>query len=88
MLISIQCMTSAAIGYPASLQATTVKTNVFNLYAYLNKNVPILISKVTGPSVQATIVASRKQANNLYLRRRRYVCEETNEGSNSFSVQP
>ena len=42
----------------------------------------MLISKVTGPSVQATIVASRKQANNLYLRRRRYVCEEKNEGSN------
>ena len=48
----------------------------------------MLISKVTGPSVQATIVASKKQANNLYLRRRRYVCEQTNEGSNLLSVQP
>ena len=32
---------------------------------------PMLISNVTGPSVQATNVASKKQANNLYFRRRR-----------------
>ena len=63
-------------------------TNLFNLHVYLNRDVPMLISNVTGPSVQATMVASRKQANNLYLRRRRYVCEETNESSNLLSVQP
>ena len=36
----------------------------------------MLISKVTGPSVHATIEASKKQANNLYFLRRRYLCEK------------
>lgn len=36
----------------------------------------MLISKVTCPSVHATIEASKKHANNLYFLRRRYLCEK------------
>lgn len=52
---------------------------------YHKWTLPMLISKVTCPSVHATIEASKKQANNLYFLRRRYLCEKNwTEGTDCF----